>query len=413
MLSVIIVNYNVKYFLEQCLHAVYKAGRNIAIEVIVIDNNSTDGSRAYLEPLFPEVQFYWNTTNDGFSKACNGGAAVAKGLFVLFLNPDTIVPEDCFEKCAAFFEAHADAGAIGVRMIDGSGTFLKESKRGFPSIITSFFKLTGFAALFPRSAFFARYYLGNLDEHSNHAVDVLSGAFMMVKKEVLDITGGFDERFFMYGEDIDLSYAIQKAGCQNYYYAGTTIIHFKGESTQKESIGYIKLFYKAMLIFVRKHYGGSKAFLYNIFIQAAIIFRASVAAFANGIPFIKKSTSRKNKNSNAVFSNEQIYLVGYTEECNNAQLVLTRAGFGKNISGNIEYAPEESYVVILLQIDELIKNKPVHKIVFCEGTLLFSQIIDIMQKLPWGIEAMIYADKSNSMVGSMGRNNKGVSIPEE
>jgi GT2 family glycosyltransferase len=413
VLSVIIINYNVKYFLEQCLHAVYKAGRNIAMEVIVVDNNSTDGSRAYLEPLFPWVQFYWNPKNDGFSKACNHGAAVAKGSFVLFLNPDTIVPEDCFEKCIAFFEAHTNAGAIGVRMIDGSGIFLKESKRGFPSVLTSFFKLTGFAALFPASAFFARYYLGNLDEHSNHKVDVLSGAFMMVRKQVLDITGGFDERFFMYGEDIDLSYAIQKAGYENYYYAGTTIIHFKGESTQKESIGYVKLFYKAMLIFVQKHYGGSSAFVYNIFIQAAIIVRAGLAAFTNGIPFIKQSVLPKNKNTNAVFNNEHICLVGFAGECDAARLILKRAGLEKNVGDNVVYKAEESDVVILLQINELIKNKPVHRIVFCEGALLYSQIIYIMQQLPASVQAMIYAFKSNSIVGSMGRNNRGVTIPEE
>jgi GT2 family glycosyltransferase len=290
-LSIIIVNYNVKYFLEQCLYSVRKAAAGLDTETIIIDNRSTDGSLDYLKPKFPEVKFIVNNTNAGFAKACNEGLALASGEYILFLNPDTIIAEDTFRKCISFFESHADCGALGVQMIDGSGKFLKESKRSFPSPSTSLYKLSGLSRLFPHSKLFSRYHLGHLDKNETNVVDVLAGAFMMVRKEVLEKTGGFDEAFFMYGEDVDLSYRIQKSGYRNYYFPGTTIIHFKGESTKRGSLNYVRMFYNAMSIFVRKHYGGTKAGLFTASIQVAIWLRALVAALAKfikwvGLPFI-------------------------------------------------------------------------------------------------------------------------------
>ena len=273
-LSVIIVNYNVKHFLEQCLYSVQKACEGIDAEIIVADNNSTDGSRAFLEPAFPAVKFLWNSNNAGFAKANNQALAMAKGDFILFLNPDTILAEDSIEKCVRFFEHNKTAGAVGIRMIDGTGKFLKESKRAFPSPLTSLYKLTGLTMLFPRSKTFAKYHLGHLSEKENHQVDVLAGAFMMIPKKVLDEIGNFDERFFMYGEDVDLSFRIQKAGYKNYYFSESTIIHFKGESTKRGSLNYVRLFYKAMSLFVKKHYSGSKAGIFIFLIQTAIIIRA-------------------------------------------------------------------------------------------------------------------------------------------
>ena len=280
-LSVIIVNYNVKYFLEQCLHSVQKACIGIDSEIIVADNNSTDGSREYLQDNFPAVKFIWNSDNIGFAKANNLALEKATGSFILFLNPDTILAEDSIEKCIQFFDQHKSAGAIGIRMIDGSGNFLKESKRAFPSPLTSLFKLSGLTMLFPKSKIFARYHLGHLPENENHEVDVLAGAFMMMPKRVLDETGNFDERFFMYGEDVDLSYRVQEAGYKNYYFAESTIIHFKGESTKRGSLNYVRLFYKAMSLFVKKHYSGSKAGLFIFFIQTAIMIRAFFSALGN------------------------------------------------------------------------------------------------------------------------------------
>lgn len=305
LLSIIIVNYNVKHFLEQCLYSVSKAiaassGNANAgeVEVIVIDNNSRDNSLNYLQPKFPGIRFIANTVNLGFAKACNQGVKQASGKYILFLNPDTILPENCFQKCIAFLESHPDAGAAGIKMLDGSGRFLKESKRSFPSPLTSLFKLSGMSTLFPHSKIFSRYHLGHLDPDKDHEVDVLAGAFLMVRKEVLDITGGFDEIFFMYGEDVDLSYRIQKTlnpvtgtYYKNYYFSGSPVIHFKGESTKRESMNYVRMFYKAMSIFVRKHYGGSRAGFFNFMIQLAIWMRAVMAGTGRfirriGLPLI-------------------------------------------------------------------------------------------------------------------------------
>ncbi len=291
-LSVIIVNYNVKHFLEQCLCSVHKAISGLQAEVIVVDNNSADNSIEYLLPKFPFVQFIANKENSGFGKGCNQGLQQAKGKYILFLNPDTIVPEDCFRQCISFIQSHPDTGALGIKMLDGGGKFLKESKRAFPSPMTSLYKLFGLAKLFPHSKTFSRYHLGHLDENKNNEVDVLAGAFMMTKNEVLDKVGSFDETFFMYGEDVDLSYRIQKASCpgtgvklKNYYFADSSIIHFKGESTRKGSMNYVRMFYNAMSIFVRKHYGGSRAGIFNFLIHVAIWFRAGLSAISG---FIRK-----------------------------------------------------------------------------------------------------------------------------
>lgn len=289
--SIIIVNYNVKYFLEQCLCAVKKAIGQLEAEVIVIDNNSTDDSIAYLQPKFPFVQFIYNQENVGFAKANNQALPYCNGDYILYLNPDTIIPEDCLLKCMDFFDKTPDCGALGIKMIDGSGTFLPESKRGFPSPLASFFKLTGLSDVFPRSRLFNHYSLGYLDPFTNHQVDVLAGAFILAKSAIINEIKGFDEAFFMYGEDIDLSYRIQQLGYNNYYFADSTILHFKGESTKRGSLNYVKMFYSAMSIFVLKHYTGTKASIFSLFIHLAIFFRASISlakmiVFKIGLPLL-------------------------------------------------------------------------------------------------------------------------------
>ena len=291
LLSVIIVNYNVKHFLEQCLCSVQKAISGMEAEVIVIDNASSDNSIVFLQPRFPSFIFVSNINNTGFSKACNQGYVASKGKYILFLNPDTIVPEDCFSKCISFLDKQNDAGAMGIRMIDGSGKFLKESKRAFPSPLTALYKLSGLSALFPKSETFAKYHLEYLAENENNPVDVLAGAFMMIRREVLEKVGAFDETFFMYAEDIDLSYRIQEAGYKNYYFSESSIIHFKGESTRKLTLNYVRMFYSAMNVFVKKHYGSSKAGAFNFIIHIAIWFRAVLSAMGKfiekmGLPLI-------------------------------------------------------------------------------------------------------------------------------
>ncbi|NUM32588.1 MAG: glycosyltransferase [Bacteroidetes bacterium] len=276
-LSVIIVNYNVKYFLEQCLKSVQKALRGIESEIWVVDNNSVDGSIAMLKEKFTDVKLIENKTNVGFSKANNLAAKKAKGEFILFLNPDTVVEEDCFEKCITFMQNTPNAGALGVRMLDGSGNFLPESKRGLPTPQVALFKMFGLNKLFPKSKKFGKYHLGFLPQNKINKVEVLAGAFMFVRKSVLDKVGLFDESFFMYGEDIDLSYRIVKAGFNNYYFPETSIIHYKGESTKKGSANYVKIFYQAMIIFARKHYRGSKSEMLIFLINSFIYLRAFAA----------------------------------------------------------------------------------------------------------------------------------------
>jgi GT2 family glycosyltransferase len=273
-LSIIIVNYNVEYFLEQCLHSVRKAVHGVDAEVIVVDNNSIDGSNNMVIKKFPEVRLIANKDNRGFSKANNQGINLSSGEYVLLLNPDTVVEDDTFSKIIDFMDAHPKAGALGVKMVDGAGNFLPESKRGLPTPITSFYKIFGLSSLFPHSKRFARYHLGHLDKDEVHEVEILAGAFMMLRRSVLDEIGLLDETFFMYGEDIDLSYRVIKAGYKNYYFPKTRIIHYKGESTKKGSINYVLVFYQAMVIFANKHFSQKNARLYTALINLAIYFRA-------------------------------------------------------------------------------------------------------------------------------------------
>jgi GT2 family glycosyltransferase len=276
-LSIVIVNYNVKYFIEQCLHSVFKALKDIDAEVFVVDNNSVDGSPAMVKEKFPQVKLIENRINQGFSKANNQAIRESKGKYVLLLNPDTVVQEDTFAKCIAFMDGHANAGALGVKMIDGKGNFLPESKRALPTPVVAFFKVFGLSSFFPKSKIFGHYHLGFLDKDQTNEVEILAGAFMFIRKIVLEKIGLLDEAFFMYGEDIDMSYRITKAGYKNYYFPETTIIHYKGESTKKSSVNYVIVFYNAMLIFAEKHFSKSNLKLFTFIIRMAIYLRAAIA----------------------------------------------------------------------------------------------------------------------------------------
>ncbi len=273
-LSVVIVSYRVKYFLELALQSVRRASKNIPTQVFVVDNNSSDGSVEFIREKFPDVKLIENTENLGFAKANNQAIRLATGEYILLLNPDTVVQENTFEKCLQFMDSHPEAGALGVKMLDGKGNFLPESKRALPVPSVAFWKMTGMSSLFPKSKLFARYHLGFLNENENHGVEVLAGAFMLIRKNVLDKTGLLDEDYFMYGEDIDLSYRITKAGYKNFYFSETSIIHYKGESTKKGSLNYVRMFYKAMVIFSRKHFSVSRAGIFSLFISVAVYFKA-------------------------------------------------------------------------------------------------------------------------------------------
>jgi N-acetylglucosaminyl-diphospho-decaprenol L-rhamnosyltransferase len=358
ILSVVIVSYQVKFFLEQCLSSVKKAmddhpelrGQS---EVFVVDNASFDGTVEFLAPLFPDFHFIRNQENKGFARANNQAIPLCQGEFILFLNPDTLLAEDSLMACISFFGLHPDMGALGVQMVDGRGEYLKESKRGFPHPAASFFKMTGLIRLFPRSKIVSAYYQGHLDSGESHPVDILSGAFMMVRKKVLDITGGFDEQFFMYGEDIDLSWRIREAGFLNYYFSGTTIVHFKGESTRKD-IRYVRMFYSAMDLFIRKHFAKQHSGMQLFLIASGMRFHQFLAFF--GMPF----HSSKGIPSNPPPS---VFLKGDPDSISVFRQKLL--GWGIPVSE----VPSKGTEVIFLQgptlswksiIAELVKNKSRH-----------------------------------------------------
>lgn len=281
-LSVIIVNYNVKYYLDQCIRSVLRAFEemNTPAEIIVVDNHSADGSVDYLEQrypqkLYPMVRFVRSAHNLGFARANNIAIRQSRGEYVLLLNPDTIVGEDALKASVDFMDVHEDAGAVGVRMLGAQGRRAMESRRGLPTPMVSFFKMLGFCNRWPHHRLFGKYYMGYLPWDEPSQIEVVSGAYCMLRRKALDEVGLLDEDFFMYGEDIDLSYRVLKGGYHNYYLP-VDILHYKGESTQKSSFRYVHVFYEAMLIFFRKHYSGM-TFLLSLPIKTAIYAKALMA----------------------------------------------------------------------------------------------------------------------------------------
>ena len=289
-LSVIIVSYNVKYYLEQCLHSIFKAASpEIPMEIFIVDNASHDNSPAYFEKAFPKAQYpnlhiIKNARNIGFGKANNQAVAKASGEYILFLNPDTILTEKTLKEAIAHADTHPECGGVGTMMLYCNGKFANESRRGLPSPWTALCKMSGLNTLFPESKLFGKYYMKYLDKEQANEIEVISGAFLLARHSALKKTGLFDEKFFMYGEDIDLSYRLLQQGYKNYYIP-SPIIHYKGESTQKSTFRYVHIFYNAMLIFFKKHYGK-----YGILITLPIILSILVkAAIAVVIQYINRA----------------------------------------------------------------------------------------------------------------------------
>ncbi len=278
-ISIIIVNYNVRHFIVECLES-YRRSKHegLNIEIIVVDNASIDGSVEVIASQYPDVQLIANKDNVGFSTANNQGIKLSKGKYILLLNPDTLLEEDTLRICYEYMESHANVGALGVKMIDGAGKFLPESKRALPTAWNSITKLVGLSSVFSKSKLFNGYALGHLSPDEQHNIQVLCGAFMFMPRQVLDKVGLLDERFFMYGEDIDLSFRIIKGGYEIHYIPDTTIIHYKGESTKKGSLNYVKTFYNAMGLYVDKHYDSGQAAVFGKFLKVGIWARASISA---------------------------------------------------------------------------------------------------------------------------------------
>ncbi|MBC7903121.1 MAG: glycosyltransferase family 2 protein [Gemmatimonadaceae bacterium] len=377
MVSIIIVSYNVRSFLEQCLFSVTAAVAGLDSEVIVVDNYSSDDTVKTLETRFPLVKFVAAGTNLGYSKANNLGWKMSRGEVVLFLNPDTLLGEGAVKSSLQILE-DKEVGAVGVRMVDGRGVFLRESKRGFPSPGTSFFKMAGFANFFPKSGIFARYYLGHLPEKKVQDVEVLSGAFMMVRRQILVEHGGFDEDFFMYGEDVDLSYRIMKAGFRNVYNGMETIVHFKGESTQKNAF-YTFHFYNAMRIFVKKHYG-EKSRIFSDFLGAGIWMKKLVAGFG------KRGAKRP------VRGQVSVALLGSEAERLEAQAILESDSKVKRV-----YLPDGKMVIA----DEW---------VVCVGRGSWREAIVGLERSGRHFRFRFHAAGSGSIVGSDSSNHTGTYI---
>ncbi|OLY90970.1 Glycosyltransferase, GT2 family [Cnuella takakiae] len=383
-LSIIIVSYNVRYFLEQCLLSVRRAAKGIATEVIVVDNASDDDTCSFLPSRFPEVQFIASGANLGFAKACNLGCRQASGNYILYLNPDTLLAEDSLHQVLHFIQATPDAGAVGVHMIDGSGRYLPESKRGLPTALTSLFKLCGLARCFPHSRVFGRYYLGHLSPQQSHAVEVLAGAFMLLPRAVHEKVGGFDDAFFMYGEDIDLSYRILQAGYRNYYFAGTTIIHFKGESTRRNTARHVHTFYRAMDVFVRKHYHGLNAVL----LRSAIWCRAA-ALLAAGV-VVRKRCARQPSTDLPI-------------------AVYAHANSFAIIAGT--YQQQGIAVIRLGQLAEARMLAPGQLLVLSTCCLTLQQYMQWIQTQPAGRPYLFYQPGSTALIGSARAQQNGLVWP--
>ncbi|HEY0045667.1 MAG TPA: glycosyltransferase family 2 protein [Flavobacterium sp.] len=380
-LSVVILNYNVRYFLEQCVDSVRRAIANIDAEIIVVDNNSTDDSCSMMKQRFPEITLIENKENVGFPKGNNIGVARAKGEYICILNPDTVVAEDTFLKVLNFARDKEDVGIVGVKLIDGRGRFLPESKRGTPTPYVASTKIFGLYKLFPNLSFLNRYYAGHLSKTQTGKVDILVGAFMVMKRQLYLDVGGFDEQCFMYSDDIDLSYTVLKSGKSNYYFADTTVIHYKGESTVKDG-EYVRRFSEAMNFFYKKHFQPSA--LFNIMMKGG----AYLFAIAK---------SKKKSSSQEI---EQ-YLLASEDEAIAAVL-------SKSLNKKVQL------ISFPLPEEDMLINKVHTELIFDTRNIQYVEMIEIMSKLNVpNLTFKVLHYKSGFMIGSNSSDDRGevVSIP--
>jgi GT2 family glycosyltransferase len=381
-LSVIILNYNVRYFLEQCVASVQEALSNIDGEIIVVDNNSLDDSCEMMKTHFPNVKLIENTTNLGFPKGNNIGVAHAKGDYICILNPDTVVAEDTFEKVLAFAEKQKNIGIVGCKLIDGTGNFLPECKRGVPTPFVALTKIFGLYKLFPKTALFNRYYAQHLSENETGKVGILVGAFMIMKRNLYQEIGGFDENCFMYSDDIDLSFMALKKGKTNYYFHETTVIHYKGESTVKDGL-YMKHFREAMQFFYRKHFRSS--IIFDVFMKIGAFFFALI---------------KKNQSKLKPLKAEEYVLFSKNEKLKNKleNLFHKKVHWQSQIEGNTLFSHS-------------ILNKTQTEIIFDNTDLSFKEIISFLEaNKNQGFTFKIIPKNTFFMIGSNNSNDKGTVI---
>lgn len=380
-LSVVIVSYNVQPYLEQCLYALRKALSAIEAEIWVVDNASADGTAEWVRAAFPEIHCIAGAENLGYARANNLPLPEISGKYVLFLNPDTLIGEDCLDRCLAFMEAHKDAGALGIRMLNGFGTFLRESKRGLPTLTAALFKMTGLADHWPRHPVLSAYYAGHLDDRRTAAVPVLPGAFLLVREKVIRQVGSFDERFFMFGEDIDLSYRISKAGWRNYYFPEPVMIHFKGQSTDKAGKTYQRHFYGAMTLFIQKYYRGPTAFFYRQLLQSGVILYKQLAPLLG----------EKRRKQTLEKAPGQLLIVGSRRD---TQVFLE------------QYDPGQLFFSLLHPEEDPIEKIHGHtgfdgsmRLLFCLGDLTYREVIEWMDLPGWKPPCFFHNRQSQGIVG--------------
>ncbi len=366
-LTVIIVNYNVKYFVEQCLDSLNRALEGIESEIYVVDNHSKDNSVKYLRERFKDITIIDSNHNLGFGRANNIVIKQTNSEYVLFINPDTFVGEEVVKRSLDFLDSHPDAGAVGVKMINSNGTKAMESRRGLPTPMTAFYKMCGLCSLFPKNKRFAKYYMSYLDWDNPHQIDIISGAYMMVRRSTLDKVGFFDENFFMYGEDVDLSYRILKEGFKNWYLP-ETIMHYKGESTKKTSFKYVHVFYQAMLIFFRKHYN-HLTFLITLPIKTAIYARASVA--------LVKMLLDKTRHALGLYNKSRVLpryiFVGDKQMLDNCLAISRRKG----LTADFQELNNENIESEFLKLIKCEQKIPTY-VVFDTNTFSYQTILEVM-----------------------------------
>lgn len=366
-LSVIILNYNVRYFLEQCVLSVQEAISTLDAEIIVVDNNSSDESCLMMKNKFPDVKLIENNSNFGFPKGNNIGVEQASGKYICILNPDTIVAENTFIKVLAFAERQMNLGIIGCRLIDGTGSFLPESKRGIPKPWVAFTKIFGLYKVFPNYKLFNQYYAQHLQQNQTGKVDILVGAFMVMQRDLYLELEGFDENCFMYADDIDLSYRVLQQQKSNYYFHETTVLHYKGESTVKDE-KYMKRFQEAMNFFYKKHF--KKSWFFEFFIQIGIWFFSFVKMFQGktktNLPPESIIFYSSNKNLSeklpSILKNKAVFLDLKKEKMVNSSLIFK----GKRV----EIILDNQYVSFkkCIKIIETLKDKNITFKIFPKNT---------------------------------------------
>lgn len=372
-LSVIIVSYNVRHYLEQCLDSLYHATRGMETEICVIDNHSKDDTVEYLKNNHKDIKLIASSHNHGFAKANNIAIRQTDSEYVLLLNPDTFVGENTIKDCISFMDSHPKAGGLGVRMLKCDGSDAMESRRGLPTPMTSFYKMCGLCAKYPQSRRFGKYYMGYLPWDSPERIEIISGAFLMMRRNALYKAGLLDEDFFMYGEDIDLSYRLLKCGHENWYLP-VKILHYKGESTQKSSFRYVHVFYEAMLIFFRKHYG-HLSFWLNFPIKAAIYLKATLALIKMSTEQTRKmlglSSHKRNKSPLYIF-------LGSEESLSKCRRLAEKNGLSATYSTGNETSAKEGH----LRLTDTINSKNQIYAVYDISSYKYETILEIFSKKP-------------------------------